>query len=569
MAPSILGILMTLQLAAGGPSIGPPVARLSTRSVGNTNQAAAPSLPPPAAWADRDGPWPSAGKTVFRIEDAAAATAAGLPSTRRPGWFVLDDADVAAGTARAKAAASLARYTTPAFFDRLGGLAWPDAAILVGLRKTATEADRAAALALVGGTVARYAALPDLVLVRLDVASGREVLERVAAIASHPAIAFAEPDLAITGRHSLVPTDPLFPESWALRNTGQAGGIVGFDMGSTVAWDRGTGDAAIKVLVIDTGVESSHPDLNVAPGRDFTTGAVNGVPGGDPANQYESHGTAVAGCISGRIDNGLGTCGIAPSCPAVSARCFVGLSGGSWDANYSWTANALNWAVANGILVTNNSNWYGGTSAAVEAAYAATREAGAIHFASAGNTGNTAVAYPASLAPVIAVGAAQRTGTRASFSCYGPMLDCLAPGSAITTTDRTGAIGYTTGDFASVSGTSFASPLAAGLAALMRSSDPGLTPDEITSVLFSTARDMGLAGFDTGTGWGLLDAAAAVAAVSSGCQPDLDGDGEVGPSDLTILLGAWGIPAGDIDGNGDTGPSDLTLLLSSWGPCGG
>jgi subtilisin family serine protease len=569
MAPSILGILMTLQLAAGGPSIGPPVARLSTRSVGNTNQAAAPSLPPPAAWADRDGPWPSAGKTVFRIEDAAAATAAGLPSTRRPGWFVLDDADVAAGTARAKAAASLARYTTPAFFDRLGGLAWPDAAILVGLRKTATEADRAAALALVGGTAERYAALPDLALVRLDVASGREVLARTAAIASHPAVAFAEPDLAITGRHSLVPTDPLFPESWGHRNTGQAGGIVGFDMGSTVAWDRGTGDAAIKVLVIDTGVESSHPDLNVAPGRDFTTGAVNGVPGGDPANQYESHGTAVAGCISGRIDNGLGTCGIAPSCPTVSARCFVGLSGGSWDANYSWTANALNWALANGVLVTNNSNWYGGTSAAVEAAYAATREAGTIHFASAGNTGNTAVTYPASLAPVIAVGAAQRTGTRASFSCYGPMLDCLAPGSAITTTDRTGSIGYTTGDFASVSGTSFASPLAAGLAALMRSGNPGLTPDEITSVLFSTARDMGLAGFDTGTGWGLLDAAAAVAAVTSGCPADLDGDGVIGPSDLTILLGAWGVPAGDIDGNGDTGPSDLTLLLSSWGPCGG
>jgi subtilisin family serine protease len=149
------------------------------------------------------------------------------------------------------------------------------------------------------------------------------------------------------------------------------------------------------------------------------------------------------------------------------------------------------------------------------------------------------------------------------------MLDCLAPGSAITTTDRTGSIGYTTGDFASVSGTSFASPLAAGLAALMRSGNPGLTPDEITSVLFSTARDMGLAGFDTGTGWGLLDAAAAVAAVTSGCPADLDGDGVIGPSDLTILLGAWGVPAGDIDGNGDTGPSDLTLLLSSWGPCGG
>lgn len=568
MSPNILAILITLILAVGGPAMGPPGAGQSSKSVGSARIHVA-TPPPPAAWSDRDGPWPTAGKTVYRIGDRPAATAAGLPQTRRAGWFVLDDAEVAAGSERARAAAALARYSTPALIDRLGGLAWPDQAILVGFRPDASDADRSAALAALGGRVERYSALPDLVLVRLDVASGREVLERVAAIAGHPAIAFAEPDLAITGRPSLVPTDPLFPESWAHRNTGQAGGIVGFDMGSTVAWDRGTGDAAIKVLVIDTGVESSHPDLNVAPGRDFTTGAVNGVPGGDPANQYESHGTAVAGCISGRIDNGIGTCGIAPSCPAVSARCFVGLSGGGWDANYSWTANALNWAVANGILVTNNSNWYGGTSLAIEAAYATTRDAGAIHFASAGNTGNTAVTYPASLTPVIAVGAAQRTGTRATFSCYGPLLDCLAPGSSIVTTDRTGAIGYTNGDFASVSGTSFASPLAAGLAALMRCRNPGLTPDEITSVLFSTARDMGTSGYDTGTGWGLLDAAAAVAAVSSGCPADLDHDGVVGPGDLTILLGGWGVPAGDIDGNGVTDPSDLTLLLSSWGPCGG
>jgi subtilisin family serine protease len=339
-------------------------------------------------------------------------------------------------------------------------------------------------------------------------------------------------------------------------------------MKSTLAWDLGTGDPTVKVLVIDTGVQSNHPDLLTLPGRDFTTGAVNGVPGGDPVNQYDTHGTAVAGCISGRIDNGAGTCGMAPSCPSVSARCFVANSSGGWDGNYSWTANALNWALANGILVTNNSNWYGGTSAAVESAYAATRQAGAIHFASAGNNGNTSVTYPASLAPVLAIGAAQRTGSRATFSCFGPLLDCLAPGSAILTTDRTGTAGYAVGDYTTINGTSFSSPFAAGIAALMRSRNPSITPDEITSILFSTARDMGLSGYDTSTGWGLLDAFAAVSATPRPCLGDLDGNGDVDGGDLATLLASWGGQgSGDIDGSGTVDGLDIATLLGAWGPC--
>jgi subtilisin family serine protease len=525
---------------------------------------------PAGAWTDRDGPWPGAGVTVFRIDDVTAARDAGLEPTRRPGWFLLPDAEVEAKTPKALAARALARYATPGLVDRLGGLAWPDAAMLVGFRPNATLAERDAALAAAGGAAERYAALPDLVLVRLEVATGQEVLARVAAVAGLPGVAFAEPDLAITGRSSLVPTDPLFGSSWGHRNTGQDGGLAGFDLRSTNAWDLGTGDGSIRVLVIDTGVQSNHPDLLVEPGRDFTTGALDGVPGGDPVNSFESHGTAVAGCVSGRVDNGLGTCGMAPGCPTVSARCFVGLSGGSWDANYSWTANALNWALAHGILITNNSNWYGGTSAAVEAAYAATRQAGAIHFASAGNSGNTAVTYPASLGPVLAIGAAQRSGTRATFSCFGPLLDCLAPGASIVTTDRTGPAGYNATDYTTVNGTSFASPLAAGVAALMRSRDPSISPDTITEILFSTARDLESAGYDPNTGWGLIDAFAAVSAVGVSCPPDLDGDGATGPGDLAILLGSWGLGgSGDLDGSGSIDPADLATMLAAWGSCPG
>jgi subtilisin family serine protease len=562
MTPAILLACMLASLS--GPDPGRAVPRFTFSSA----VEAAASAPP--LWTDRDGPWPSAGVTVFRIEDRLAARTVGLEPTRRPGWFALADAEVEAGTPKALAARALAAYATPGLVDRLGGLAWPDSALLVGFKPDAKDAERTAALAATGGVVERYAALPDLVRIRLDVATGREVLARVAKVARLSGVAFAEPDMAITGRSALVPTDPLFGSSWGHRNTGQDGGLAGFDLRSTPAWEFGTGVASVRVLVIDTGVESSHPDLLVEPGRDFTGGSVDGVPGGDPVNPYDNHGTAVAGCISGRMNNQLGTCGMAPGCPTVSVRCFVGNAGGGWDANYSWTANALNWALANGILITNNSNWYGGTSAAVESAYAATRQAGAIHFASAGNTGNTAVSYPASLGPVLSIGAAQRNGTRATFSCFGPLLDCLAPGSSIVTTDRTGTAGYHATDFTTINGTSFASPLAAGVAALMRSRDPALTPDEITEILFTTARDMGIAGYDTSTGWGLLDAFAAVAAVGAACSSDLDGDGTVGPGDLAILLGSWGFGgSGDIDGSGTTDPADLAVILAAWGDCPG
>lgn len=523
-----------------------------------------------AVLTDLEGMLPAAERVVFKIDDRAAAAVAGLPATNRDGWYSLSIAEVAAVTDRACIATSLAKYWAPAFIDRLGGLAWPDQAVLIGFSADATEAMRRSAIGASGGRAHHYSSLRDLVLVRLDVSSGLEVLQRVDAICKLPGVAFAEADLSITGRSSLTPTDPFFSSSWAHLNTGQFGGLVGFDLRSTEAWDLGTGSPEVAVLIIDTGVEFAHPDLNMLPGRDFTTSALDGVPGGDPTNEFENHGTPVAGCVSSRMDNGLGTCGMAPSCPSVSARCFVGTtSDGAWTANYSWTANALNWAVANNVLITNNSNYYGSSSAAVALAYASSRESGAIHMASAGNSGDTEISYPASLPSVFAVGAAHRSGVRASFSCYGPLLDHLVPGASIVAADRTGASGYSLTDYVSVSGTSFASPLAAGIAALMRSRNPKLTPDEITSTFIATARDLGPAGFDFDTGWGLLDAAAAVAAVPGICQGDLDGDGQVTGLDLGILLVDWaaGTLAADLNDDGLVDGTDLAILLPLWGPC--
>lgn len=129
-----------------------------------------------------------------------------------------------------------------------------------------------------------------------------------------------------------------------------------------------------------------------------------------------------------------------------------------------------------------------------------------VHFAASGNSGSSPVNYPARYASVIAVGAANRNGSRASFSTYGSGLEFLAPGEQIVTADRSGSSGYVGGDYATVEGTSFASPYAAGVAALLLSREPNLTPDQVLERMRQSCRDMHTTGYDTVTGWGLLNA---------------------------------------------------------------
>jgi subtilisin family serine protease len=241
---------------------------------------------------------------------------------------------------------------------------------------------------------------------------------------------------------------------------------------------------------------------------------------------------------------------------------------GNWNATYSWTANAIDWAAQNGIRVTNNSNYYGASSRAIEASYAATRAAGMVHFASAGNSGDTAVSYPASLPTVNGVGALSPGGQRASFSCFGPEVFVTAPGSSVYAADVSGSGGYSSTDYTWVQGTSFASPYAAGVAALVISVAPQLGAAAIEGVLRDSARDLGPAGFDAEFGWGMVQLDRAIIAAVD-CPGDLDDDLDVDGADLGILLGDWGSGSGrsDLDGNGSVSGSDLGLLLGEWGPC--
>lgn len=342
--------------------------------------------------------------------------------------------------------------------------------------------------------------------------NGFDVLDAANALAVLPEVEYAEPDVIFTGRGSLTPNDPLFPDCWGLRNTGQFGGVSDQDMDADQAWDITTGSASIIVCIIDTGVDQAHPDINqITPGADFTTD--NGD--GGPVNSFDNHGTPVAGCVSATINNSLGTVGVAPGCRVISARPFVTVSSnGNWTSQASWTVDALDFAQTQGCRVTNNSNGYGFTSSSIATKYSATRSAGIIHFASAGNDNGGTVTYPANLSVVNAISALDPDGLIASFSNVGPEITLSAPGSSIRTTDRTGAAGWSGGDYTFANGTSFASPYCAGVAALALSLNSGFTVNDLESLLYSTAVDRGPPGFDNTYGHGFINAHQALLSVA-------------------------------------------------------
>jgi predicted outer membrane repeat protein len=299
-------------------------------------------------------------------------------------------------------------------------------------------------------------------------------------LAERPQVRFAEPDGIFSGRGAYTPNDPCFPEGWGIHNTGQGGGIADKDMDGPEGWDVTTGDPCVIVVIFDCGVDQSHPDIHQIPGKDFT--GEGG--GGGPFKSNDNHGTAVAGCVSAIIDNGLGTVGIAPDCRVFSARVYSTRSDGDWDGEASDMVDALAWAVGIGAKVTNNSNIYFSGSSIIAQKYAETRVNGIIHFASAGNQRKNKIGWPASLASVNAITAINRYGSlwfqgTGVGSNWGSGVAFTAPGQDIWTTDISGSTGYNPGDYHLGTGTSYASPYAAGVAALVLSCNPSLSPEQV------------------------------------------------------------------------------------------
>jgi subtilisin family serine protease len=294
-----------------------------------------------------------------------------------------------------------------------------------------------------------------------------------------------------TAESDPIPNDPRYPSEWWLSavDVGPAWAYVGLR-------------PSVKVAVLDTGVSFTHPDLApvLDPGTNFVT------PGQPPADDSaEGHGTHVAGTLAAATDNGAGMAGVAWGSRILPVK-VLDAGGTSDDAT---VAQGVVWATDNGAKVLNLS--LGGPAPCTFALREAVDYAwshGVTVVAAAGNSAS-AVQCPANLPHVIAVGNIEQSGGRRYSSNTGPELDVVAPGTNIVSTvpltvDPSG--------YASMTGTSMASPIVSGGAALVIEAAPSLAPDGVVQVLTSTATDLGVAGRDDEYGWGRIDIGAAVRA---------------------------------------------------------
>lgn len=291
------------------------------------------------------------------------------------------------------------------------------------------------------------------------------------------------------------------------------------------AWDIARGEHDVVVAVLDTGIDWNHPDI--APniwsdadgyyGYNFIDG--NRFPmddninsydelGGWAPNTYTYHGTHVAGVVGAAIGNSIGIAGM-----AQVRMMAVKVMNDSGEGTDSTVASGVRWAVDHGADIVTMSLGVDGSSSVLSSAISYASNRGVVAVAASGNDGASYVSYPAAYPSVIAVGAVDDTNHRASFSNYGTGLDVMAPGVQIYSTQ--GGSATPNGAYQYLSGTSTAAPFVAGVAALMLSVNPALSPVEIGAVLNSTAQDLtSMTGYDATTGWGIVDAFAAVELIS-------------------------------------------------------
>jgi subtilisin len=260
--------------------------------------------------------------------------------------------------------------------------------------------------------------------------------------------------------------------------------------------------SGIRVAVMDTGIDGSHPELaaNYRGGYDFVNND------NDPFDDHW-HGTHVAGTIAAVL-NGSGVAGVAPDVELYGIKVLSSTGSGS----FSWVISGLDWCVANNIDVVNLSlGASGNPGSTVEAAFDNAWAAGVVIMASAGNSGagTDTVGWPAQYGSAIAIASTTSADARSSFSSTGPAVELAAPGSSIFST-------YPGNSYATASGTSMACPHAAGAAALVIAggivddNGDGRINDEVRAALQVTALDLGSAGRDQEFGYGLIDVAAAV-----------------------------------------------------------
>ena len=335
------------------------------------------------------------------------------------------------------------------------------------------------------------------------------------------------------------PNDPMFNDTrqWGLMNVGAdgvMGGVAGADIHARAAWARSVGGNDVVLAIADTGVDPDQPELQaVLPsgGLRMTLGRnMTGEPITAWADSF-GHGTPVAAVMAARTNDGvrfdsLGIAGVCGGdgaenfgCRLVPIKITPGRAGGATSFDI---AQAIYYATAVGARAMNLSFAGGGPSRLERLAMLHAVTHGCVVVAAAGNRGGRgdgrAPQYPAAYAADglgIQVGGSDAWDRRAPWSSFGPGLDLLAPGNDIWSAWMTYVTpgGAVYPGYAKVSGTSFAAPFATGAVGLLAAARPELCDADFQHILRESADDVGAPGSDVETGWGRLNAAAALEAV--------------------------------------------------------
>ncbi len=325
----------------------------------------------------------------------------------------------------------------------------------------------------------------------LDLVRGKAVwLSDKAAeiLAKQPGVLRVEDDIVVQALGKITFSQPSQVLPW---------GIDKID--AEMVWASTTADL-VKVGIIDTGISNTHPDLlaNIK-------GGVNTINPRKSWSDDNGHGSHVAGIVAA-LNNSVGVVGVGPAIDLYAIK-VLNSSGSGYLSDI---IEGLQWAISNNMKVVNLSLGSSTGNQSFHDAIIATKNAGIVVVAAAGNSGGSVI-YPAAYPEAIAVSAIDVNNAIASWSSRGPEVDLAAPGVSIYSAYKGNA-------YATLSGTSMASPHVAGAAALVLSMPVGSSdansnnkwdPDEVQTKLQATAVDLGVAGFDNLYGYGLVNAFAA------------------------------------------------------------
>lgn len=276
------------------------------------------------------------------------------------------------------------------------------------------------------------------------------------------------------------PRDPGYVKQWYLKK-----------IQAPTAWEQTRGSSKITVAVIDDGVQTNHPDLSgkIVHPYNAVTDSTYYTPG--------DHGTHVAGIIAASM-NDFGVAGISPNVKIMPINVFKG----EYADLYS-IVKAVYYAADHQAKVINLSLGSYDYSKSQYAAITYAKKKGAVVIAAAGNDHNSKKNYPAAYDNVIAVSATDSKDQITKFSSYGSHIDISAPGKDILSTVTKNMYGFS-------NGTSMASPVVSGVAALIVSKNPFLQPNQVEAILKKSVIDLGARGKDQYYGYGRIDASKAL-----------------------------------------------------------